>query len=1031
MASAKNAARGDVPDLVSPPRLSGTHNKPQWMATSVGNPLPPIPADTTATALASTFPGGAISAGKRRGRLSPAKSSGKSLGSSHGKRGSSDLKEKDSFREALVHIINEQSEGFSATQTLNATGGGGSELAPAPTQTGAIGEKDVLRYYYYINNGIDTEHIEAMDESWEGNIMAFVSEQLQQGRATTIENLWDEVKDDYLTSIKKAIVDFVLKDDKKGAGKSDADGEEGPKLQGSYSDDLKVVPKPWADTFSQACETMHNRLHLNNHSVHYILNLWQESHADSNDSFAEHRILRTAEICAHAEPYELSAFEKLAESHSSECIAELKKGWIATAVNELNQHKRHLPRDDFPSFFECVAAVMSNQLRTFLLDSLADYKALFEDEIEGDNARGINFKGFVTRLVAKDNELVFEPELPQFKTSLLKVVDDMQKSVHELPRCETKLEFVPNTGADEFLKPVVWPEQVEPVREQIIKVLDAQQEGPLAVAEEYKAKFMPLIDRSADSEINEFLQEEEKTFADYVTKIDELKAYIEEISYNRPREVRKGMYYVSCKNWVNKELIKRAQSLVDKLVKRMKEDAAKEIKELSKRFGVIADKALETPTDTDHLMKLKEYVESAKLKEVPVLAKGVEQARKRLDFMLGNATMTSTEMTTNADLFTWLGRLDPIFEQHQNLIKDARQKAEDLLKSKRDDFNEEMKQVKASLEEYTELGDVMQTEAYLARAQAVQDQMEEATKTIENINHQEEAFDWDMTMYPEKDRNVATLKPYFDLYKACEDFKSNKEAWMHGAFTEVNPEKVEDFANSVSIMLYKAEKALDSPAARGIASQVKQDVEDFKTNLPLITSLANPGMRERHWKAMWDAVGFPVYDPEFTLSKYCDMGLEQFTEQVELISEGASKEFKLEVMLEKMKKEWDGEKPGEEPKPIEFGIGPHGDSGTYKLASGLEEIQMLLDDHIVKTQTMLGSPFVKPFEEEVQEWSDALNMIQDVLDNALKVQATWMYLYPILARLILWLKCQKKAGGSLKWTSRGGILWAKPTPTQL
>lgn len=68
------------------------------------------------------------------------------------------------------------------------------------------------------------------------------------------------------------------------------------------------------------------------------------------------------------------------------------------------------------------------------------------------------------------------------------------------------------------MKPVIWPEQVEPVRQQIIKVLDAQQEGPLAVAEEYKAKFMPLIDRSADSDVNEFLQEEEKTFADYVQK---------------------------------------------------------------------------------------------------------------------------------------------------------------------------------------------------------------------------------------------------------------------------------------------------------------------------------------------------------------------------------------------------------------------------------------------------------------------------------------------------------------------------------
>jgi dynein heavy chain len=967
------------------------------MASAVGGPLPPIPAETTASALASSFPGGALSTGKRRGRLSPSKSPVKSLGSSRGKTTSgSDLKDRDSFREALVHIINTQEDTFAATQSLNATAG--TELAPAPTQTGAIGEKDVLRYYYYINNGIDTEHIEAMDESWEGNIMAFVSEQLQQGRSGTIENLWDEVKDDYLTSIKKAIVDFVLKDDKKQAGGAEG-GDEDKKVKETYTDDLKVVPKPWADTYVQAQITLHDKLHLNSHSAQYILNMWMESHA-GHASFADHRLLRTADVSAHSDPYELSAFEKVADQHIAECLAEMKKGWIATAVNELNQHKRHLPRDDLPSFFECIATVMSNQVRNFLLDSLSDYKGLFEDDVEEEeNPRGINFKGFVTRLVAKDNELVFEPDFPQFKASLLKVVDDFERAVSGLPRCETKLDFVPRTDADEFLKPVVWSEEVTPVREQIIKVLDEQMAGPIAVAEEYKEQFMPLIDRSADSDVNEFLQEEDKTFQDYVEKISELKQYIEEISYNRPREVRKGMYYVSCKNWVNKELIKRAQGLVEKLLRRMKEDAAKEIKDLSKRFGVIADKALETPEDTDHLMALKEYVESAKAKEVPVLAAGVEHARKRLDFMLGNATMTSTEMGQNSDLFTWMGRLDPIFGQHEELIKSARTKAEDLLKKKRDDFNAEMAALKESLAEYSEWGDKTQTEVYMARAQAVSDQLEEAQLTIENINHQEEAFDWEMTMYPQKDANVQGLKPYYELYKAAEEFKKNKELWMHGAFSEVNPEKVEDFAQSTSVLLYKAEKALESPAARGIAGEVKQDVEDFKTNLPLITSLANPGMRERHWKTMWDEVGFPVYDPEFTLSKYCDMGLEQFMDKVELISESASKEFKLEVMLEKMQGEWNGINPNSdaEPVPIQFGIGPHGDSGTYKLSSGLEEIQMLLDDHIVKTQTMLGSPFVKPFEDEVQSWSDSLNMIQDILDNALKVQATWMYLYPIFS----------------------------------
>jgi len=40
------------------------------------------------------------------------------------------------------------------------------------------------------------------------------------------------------------------------------------------------------------------------------------------------------------------------------------------------------------------------------------------------------------------------------------------------------------------------------------------------------------------------------------------------------------------------------------------------------------------------------------------------------------------------------------------------------------------------------------------------------------------------------------------------------------------------------------------------------------------------------------------------------------------------------------------------------------DSGTFIL-SGVDEVQVLLDDHIMKTTTMKSSPFVKPFENEI------------------------------------------------------------------
>lgn len=50
---------------------------------------------------------------------------------------------------------------------------------------------------------------------------------------------------------------------------------------------------------------------------------------------------------------------------------------------------------------------------------------------------------------------------------------------------------------------------------------------------------------------------------------------------------------------------------------------------------------------------------------------------------------------------------------------------------------------------------------------------------------------------------------------------------------------------------------------------------------------------------------------------------------------------------------------------VNFNLTTYKDT-QLKILGGVDEIQTLMDDHIVKTQTIRNSPFVRPFEEEAK-----------------------------------------------------------------
>ena len=166
---------------------------------------------------------------------------------------------------------------------------------------------------------------------------------------------------------------------------------------------------------------------------------------------------------------------------------------------------------------------------------------------------------------------------------------------------------------------------------------------------------------------------------------------------------------------------------------------------------------------------------------------------------------------------------------------------------------------------------------------------------------------------------------------------------MEGPLLNLSPEQVENDVGSWSRQLYKMQKALvglEGPLK--VVAHVKLKLDEFSQHIPLLQCILNPGMRERHWKKLAEKTGSTSAQPTgvTTLFSLLEQNVGEHLEAINEQSDIASKEMSLEKTLDKMLGEW---------KPIDFDCMAYRDTGTHILR-GLDEIQSLFDDHIVKTQ---------------------------------------------------------------------------------
>lgn len=148
----------------------------------------------------------------------------------------------------------------------------------------------------------------------------------------------------------------------------------------------------------------------------------------------------------------------------------------------------------------------------------------------------------------------------------------------------------------------------------------------------------------------------------------------------------------------------------------------------------------------------------------------------------------------------------------------------------------------------------------------------------------------------------------------------------------------------------------DQPSGLKLCTSLLEEVNKFAPYVPLIKDLRNPGLRDRHWEMLQKKT-------KLSLTKNLNISLEalieefimDYADEIEEISERATRELALENAKIKMEKEWDN---------MKFNLVPYKETKIFIIENNMPTWD-LIDDHLVKTISMCNSPYIEFMAREM------------------------------------------------------------------
>ncbi|CAB4066117.1 DNAH [Lepeophtheirus salmonis] len=630
-------------------------------------------------------------------------------------------------------------------------------------------------------------------------------------------------------------------------------------------------------------------------------------------------------------------------------------------------------------FHNCASSLLSIQLRGLLMKNISKYVSIFRDRRK--------IPRIEMELVLSENGISFQPSVNEVINMLVSVIYEMNKLLREVPTIDSWY----SEGASQFVQVGLNDDFISEEVKSLKNAINNWMKEPETHHRLLSDRFEFLINGTSKAKIHDFIRKAPK----FEEICQEYKSY--KLFVDQTQEISSLEYFtlvrLDCEN-LRKSLGQAARKLSNLLLKNVVDTYREENQVICKTFEKIEKVALQSPQSTKEMIEFGEFMLNVKNKKMIDLTEEIEHSKKHLLYLIDVHVFDPHDIELNTLTLGWLVKIRPVFEQNTEIIEDCKAKFEDNLQKK------EVRQI--------------------------QNKLKKLDETIKWINLEEALFKFPQTTYSEVENMNINIDPYCRLFTTVLKWQKAEKKCTDGAFLDLDASQIEnsinEFMEQVLLFTYynpvlikfilsemsKLQKLFKlkfkQQALDGDSKYAKMNLEDsnpmnlppplrisaltiiqiksFQKNIQLITCLCNPGLRKRHWIRMGSIIGFDITpNSGSSLRKMLCLNLEQYMPELEKISNMATREHGLELTLANMKTEW-------ESNNLELMSNDRG----HKILSNFESIQELIDDHTSKTETVKGSPYFRPFKNEVESWENDLKTVHDSLSSLEIVQKNYVNL---------------------------------------